>query len=383
MARIGSSRRDTGRAVAWTAGILMAVLACGCKDTTYTYPTETWKFRSREAGPVEQKAFRDSAKDFEARVAKFQTKETGNWAVAPMGLYQSTIVLLSGSEDAAFETLSAVLGAKEVDPFALSQGLSDWLGRTGPGADLKCSFWTVQPVLMQSGFASDMAEHFRADVLKLGSKGIYATRELDKWSVGASGRPVEIKLETSMTAVLVSAAGLDLTWKSPMRLVRDKFDGVETDFLVATGDWQVVAGQGGNELVVPVTNESVELRVSTDQPLGTLRQASLAIPAVSWSASVDVGPLLRGLGGADLFKFGNNFHSISVELNDGMVSEARQVMAFTFTPDGIRRPGGDPVMAAATSGETGLKFDRPFAYRVVHRETGLALVSGRFVVAGR
>lgn len=369
MGRIGGS--------GLVAVCLVACVLVACKDTTYTYPTDERPFVPREAGPDERKAFVTAAKKFEEKVVAAEAGNSKSWVVSPVGLFQGGIVLLNGSQDEAFKTISGYLSTDTDDPFSVTQGFSEFLGQTGPNVQVKSSVWAIQPVMMQSGFSNDMAEHFETDVLKLGSKGIYATRELDKWSQAASNRPADISLQTLMSTVVVSALKLDLKWDVPMTSVYTQLDRNYMDCLVATHEWDVVAGPHGNELVVPLEGGAYELRLETSEKVGKLADSTLMIPAITWSNSRDTVGLLQKMCADDLLKPGNDLRTISVELDDAHISLARQVISFTMHSLGI---GGTPPTRQHTPvpEKVDIRFDKPFSYRLVHKESGLAILLGRF-----
>lgn len=356
-------------------------------------------------GPEHQPIY-DLMNEFAFRLLETAELGDGNEILAPASLYQNLAVLLNGAEGKTFETLTEVIGSAGLDRIKLNEAQNALLNRLrameGRPVRIANGTFLVWPIFMTDSFIDEIGAYYNADVVRLGSAGRGAVREINLWASertdGVFTKVVD-SLSKQTIIVVISATTIavrDTPFKSEKTSPRTfhSADGdlsvatmqADTGFSVARGDGYLAAqtqfADGGLALTVVLPEEGVSpsewLRTRGSDSWDAMRSefaeyvGVLRLPRFTLKAHVDLKQPIASLGGERLFLPENDLRNISTELRGVAVGSLDQ---FSFLEVKEGRTVGAPVVDEEGSPEV-IAFDRPFAFFVSDLRTGVILLAG-------
>ena len=357
--------------------------------------------------PVHQPIY-DSMNEFAFRLFKAVDLGEGNEIIAPASLYQNLAVLLNGAEGKTFETLAEVIGSVGIDRIKLNEAQNALLNRLramdGRPVRFANGTFFVWPIFMTDSFVDEIEAYYNADVVRLGSAGIGAVREINVWASdrtdGVFTKVVDT-LSKQTVIVVINATTVDAAWETPFsteKTSKRTFHTANGDvtvatmqtlggFTVATGDGYVAARLpykgGGLAMTIVLPDEGVSpadwlQTVGPDswdamQSLFVDYASVLRIPRFSFKARVDLEQAITDLGGGQLFLPENDLRNISSELRGIEIDGVEQ---FSFFEVNEGRTDDAPAAMAEDGSLEIIAFDRPFVFFVSDAKTGVILLAG-------
>ncbi|MET8974624.1 serpin family protein [Streptomyces sp. NPDC004539] len=358
----------------------------------------------------------------------------GGTAFSAAGVWPLLAFLADGADGPARAELAAALGVPAGEAAGLARELSDGLAGVA-GLDSALGLWTARTLRLREEWASRLPSGTRG---VLGGDPVADRAALDAWAREHTGGRIEempVSLDESTLLVLASALALRTRWAEPFHetilesavwgdreylgLRRDTADldrlsvsrtpfGSVTEVRVLGEDGLDVHLLLGETEMTPtqILRAGVELLSGghlsvpgSRLPLGeagpgvrvvevpctrpSAPELSLATAAFELTARHDLlkQAELFGLGAARDTSYG---HFPGVSDSPLAVSSAEQSVVARFHARGFEAEVVTLVAAAAgglpeyrwTTKVVEARFDRPFGFLAVHRETGLVLVSG-------
>ncbi|MCG2620476.1 serpin family protein [Arthrobacter sp. I2-34] len=368
---------------------------------------------SRTAAPVER--LRRTA--WRLGAALLGSAPDGNQVASPAGLLAGLAMLRAGAGSGTAAELDAVLGFPlEHRDEAMGALLAQWAEYDGDpacaGADqppqrpvlhLANAIFAARGLPVGTGFLETLAAHFGCQVRQVEFGTPAARAALDGWvrehSGGRIGQaPLELDAGTSLS--LLNVLTFAAAWAEPFEPAEDAdpftlADGTKASVPMMFGlrTLSYAAGPGWRAVELPYT-EGFLMRLvlpARGRPvfdaaqLAEIEDRLAAAPAVlvalglpKWEhqCSLDLMPVLAGLGLAETFGPRPDFEAIH---EDAEIASAAQAVNITVAEEGT-------VAAAVTQfamicgsppgPEVELVFDRPFLYQIIHEGTGMPLFLG-------
>ncbi|MCH7905111.1 MAG: hypothetical protein IH944_11200 [Armatimonadetes bacterium] len=353
----------------------------------------------------------DSMNEFAFRLVEAADlgAEGGNDIIAPTSLYQNLAVLLNGAEGKTFETLAEVIGSAGIDRIRLNEAQNALLNRLrameGRPVRIANGTFFIWPIFMTNSFVDEIEGYYNADVVRLGSAGLGAVREINVWASdrtdGVFTKVVDA-LSKQTVVVVINATTVNAEWETafnPEKTSKQTFHATGGDVAVATlqsdGGFSVAKGDGYLAARLPYKGGELEMTVvlpdegvSASNWLQTVsaeswdsmqsrfvdRVTTLRIPRFSFKAHVDLEQAITRLGGGQLFEPKNDLRNIATELRGVEIGGIDQ-FSFLAVHEGAQSGSGKATNDAEDS-EDLLAFDRPFAFFVSDTQTGVILLVG-------
>lgn len=259
--------------------IALTLALAGCRETTYTFPTEkTPPSPHGKLMPPTDKSWQ-GIQAFSEEVVRATKDEKAPNVIAPAPVFQALLALMKGAEGKTYDAFASVLGVGEEAPFEVIDAQSAWLRdldqRLGEDGGWAAGIWMIQPYFVSKQFAADVAAGLRVDAVKFGATGPTTINSINAWAKRRSGGRIPGVIESAdrNEAFVITT----LAWFKPTASGGALREGDSVTWplkgdLVAsiTGNWP--AGPDG-----PVSIEGIVLSVTSTRDLSdTLRQGKAA-----------------------------------------------------------------------------------------------------------
>lgn len=347
-------------------------------------------------------------------IAEAATQSKGkSVAVSPYGLTSVLSILMNGAEGKTMDSLSSSLHLKEPRTDHLNKAqmaLQDNLYRSEETPFVSHNaIFMIWPIMLVPDFRHDMADMYGADIRKVGSAGQGALNEINYWvKEKTKGRIPKIldSLDKDEMIVIANAITLDARWEN-------EFDPSETrnaPFFTAHGEISLPTMSGGAQRGASTDDwtaaaldfrgsslEAIFVLPNPDENVDALLQgweaddfakmqdglkpskAQISLPKFKVHQNLDIKPLLEKIGAGGLFRSPNDLRYMSVELQgDYSISQFVQETMAEFDEAGAKAASATATGIKSAAASERIAFDRPFAWFVVEKESGVILLAGTY-----
>lgn len=365
-------------------------------------------------GPTaEDRPHLKTVNEFTFRLAR-ELEFEGNALVSPLSLYQNLALLMNGAEGDTKVALEAVLGTSQVVRQDLNDAQNRLINRYREMEDrpvrLANGLFFVWPIVLSKGTVTGYEQWYNADIVKLGSAGVGAVREINLWaSEQTDGMIPHIvdKLDKEQIMLVLNALAFDADWDVPFERKMTQ----QAAFHTPDGDVNVPTMQrsGGVEGKIEERYTAARLEykggelamtiVMPDEGLSPAEwltglddgawdaisdgwydhEGAIYLPKFSFDEQIDLIPAVRALGGGALFDEPNDFRHISSDLvGRSTISRIEQYTYIEVDEKGTKAAAVTDSEASTGSAAPGeeIRIDRPFVFFVHDLETDVILFFG-------
>ena len=334
--------------------------------------------------------------------AQMAPAEGSNMLFSPVGAGQDLLMLMAGTSNTAHDELMALVKANEDNKQDYYDGQRALLNRLDsiPNRPYKLgsALFTVWPVL-DKRYVEKMGAAFGSPVLKLGAAGVESTRLVNEWASRATdGRVPNIiaSLDREKPLLLMSIAYLESDWaanwssspgtfSSPTGAINTTFCSTEGESERFKTEWAdaVKVPFAGRELsLIVVLPEKREAPASAFANIGRMgwesflhsfkgQRAQVSLPSLDLDTTETLDRSIASVGCPSLFETDCDLRPMSIEMERGFqVSEVLQRAVFKS----VAPKSGSGAETASAVGS--FVADRPFAFFVVDKRTGVILMMG-------
>lgn len=342
----------------------------------------------------------------------------GNQCVSPLSAYFALALLAQGARGETQTQLLDALGVSDADELAerCSTLMRVLWASTTPEDDMAPSImqvanslWARSDMPLEQGFLDVAAESFLAECYEVSEVGDEAAAAMGSWIAEHTGGNLEpeIELAGNWLMSIINTVWFKDGWLDAFNeadTASDTFHAVngdvECDFMTRVRRCTVVQAMGyqlaslplstGAELLLMLPEEGIDPRSFLGRATGISKmwattgtsseyvEATFVVPKVSFERTLGLVDVLRQMGVVDVFGDAADLSGISSA--SGLVSTVEQGTKFSMNEQGVEA-SAYTLVAVATGAEIGeldkveLRFDRPFAFRLVDRN-GVVLFDG-------
>jgi serine protease inhibitor len=364
------------------------------------------------ADPAEAFASRFNA--FGARLWQAQHLGEANQAVAPLSVGVCLSMLIDGANPPTQGQITGTLGFSDISPAGIDQGIRDLVAslKSAPGNSFTMAngIWAKGGLKVDAGYQSKIHNFFGGEIRRFGTPDAAMLREVNEWVKShTKNRIPKIfdSLDPLTSVVLVNALTFDGKWTKPFdkSLTQgDVFHGPAGDLKVPTmhqSGRYIFEEQGSAKILgLPYEGDRFEMKFilpgagqSPSQAMsqwlknpksvpGNGRMATrIAIPKFKMECTYDLKPALGALGLAPLYRDAK-FGRIAADLNrQTKIDQIQHRTYIKVDEEGTKAAAATGIAMTTRAMLQPVEFilDRPFAYAIVDKKTGVVVMMGTVV----